>query len=332
MSDAAVVLPFELPVVSRGHAALTPGACAAGLAAAERIAAGLSEFLLVPVRIEARPLPGPARPLAGATRLAIDLAALPGAAVLELESAFVARVVDRFAGGDGQLPAALALTPMEESALELLVLLALDALGSASLPERLLAPRLVRAGAEPESPLVVALDLGAGPERGKGQLLLPPAAVRALGAAVELSAPAARLPLEGRLCQGSASLTAEELAELAPGDVVLTGDDGRAALRFPGGLEIRGRVEEEVFHVEELAVDERTAAFPITLAVELGRVPLTLGDLARLAPGSTLPLPIGRRGLVTLRTGERAVARGELCDVDGAIGVRILSLGDGELP
>jgi hypothetical protein len=332
VSEAALALPFDLPLVSRGHGALTPGACAAGIAAAERIAAALSEFLLVPVRVEGRPLPGLARPLAGAARLALDLAALPGGAVLELEAGFVARVVDRFAGGDGRLPAALALTPMEASALELLVLLALDALGSASIPERLLAPRLVRAGAEPESPLVVALELTAGPERGKGQLLLPHAAVRALGAAVELSAPAARLELEGWLCQGSAALTAEELEALAPGDVVLTTDDGRAALRFPGGLEVRGRLEEEVLIVEELAVNERTAAFPVTLSVELGRVPVTLGDLARLAPGATLALPLGRRGLVTLRAGERAVARGELCEVDGAIGVRILTIGDGELP
>jgi flagellar motor switch/type III secretory pathway protein FliN len=67
-------------------------------------------------------------------------------------------------------------------------------------------------------------------------------------------------------------------------------------------------------------------ALPVVLEVELGRVELTLGELARLEPGAAVPLGLDRRGLVTLRAGERAVARGELIDVDGAVGVRILSV------
>ncbi len=70
------------------------------------------------------------------------------------------------------------------------------------------------------------------------------------------------------------------------------------------------------------------AAVPVLLEVELARVPLPLAELARLEPGAALPLAIDRRGLVTLRVGDRAVARGELVDVDGAVGVRIVSLGD----
>jgi type III secretion protein Q len=73
-------------------------------------------------------------------------------------------------------------------------------------------------------------------------------------------------------------------------------------------------------------MDDRLAEIPVTLEVELARVPLTLADLARLEPGSTLPLCLDQRGLVTLRLGERALARGELVDVDGAVGVRILSM------
>ena len=73
-------------------------------------------------------------------------------------------------------------------------------------------------------------------------------------------------------------------------------------------------------------MDEPLAAIPVMLEVELARVPLTLADLARLTPGSTLPLTLDRRGLVTLRLGERTVARGELVDVEGAVGVRVLSV------
>ena len=53
---------------------------------------------------------------------------------------------------------------------------------------------------------------------------------------------------------------------------------------------------------------------------------VSLRDLARLAPGAVLPLGIDRSGRVTLRIGERAVARGELVEVDGAVGVRIGAL------
>jgi len=73
---------------------------------------------------------------------------------------------------------------------------------------------------------------------------------------------------------------------------------------------------------------ESNALLPVRLEVELARVEVTLADVARLEPGAALPLSIDRRGLVTLRVGERAIARGELVDVDGAVGVRILSLGE----
>ncbi len=69
------------------------------------------------------------------------------------------------------------------------------------------------------------------------------------------------------------------------------------------------------------------ACLPVMLEVELARVALPLAELARLEPGAALPLAIDRRGLVTLRVGDRAVARGELVDVDGAVGVRIVALG-----
>ena len=70
------------------------------------------------------------------------------------------------------------------------------------------------------------------------------------------------------------------------------------------------------------------ASLPILLEVELVRLPLALEELARLEPGFALTLPIDRRGLVTLRVGDRAVAQGELVEIDGCVGVRILSKGE----
>jgi len=68
---------------------------------------------------------------------------------------------------------------------------------------------------------------------------------------------------------------------------------------------------------------EPLSEYPLPLEVELARVPITLAELARLEPGAILPLPIDRRGAVTLKLGDRTFARGELVDVEGAIGVRI---------
>ncbi len=54
----------------------------------------------------------------------------------------------------------------------------------------------------------------------------------------------------------------------------------------------------------------------------------TLGDLARLEPGGALALGVAKDGAVVLRAGERCVARGQLVDIDGALGVRVAQIGE----
>ena len=67
---------------------------------------------------------------------------------------------------------------------------------------------------------------------------------------------------------------------------------------------------------------------PIELAVELARFTISLAELAAVRPGEVLLTgrAVGER--VVLRAGERAVAIGELVDVDGEVGVRVLAVGD----
>jgi len=323
-----MTLPFDLPACSRGFAALDAGARTAGREAAAAAALAVGEVLGVGVSLEGRPRP--VAPSAGAevARLHLELAALPGSAILEVEPTLVARVVEAMAGGHPTTPAAASLSAVEEAALELLVLAALDGASSvAGIGERL-APRLVRAAAPPPSPLAIDLEITAGEVRGRARLLLPPAAVAALAAPPALEEPLLGFPLFASLRGGSAPLLPEELAALAPGDVVVVDPPprGRHRLLFPGGFTAVGPVADGVFQVEETGMDERLAEVPVMLEVELARVPLTLADLARLAPGATLPLHLDQRGLVTLRLGERALARGELVELDGAVGVRIISL------
>jgi type III secretion protein Q len=327
-SHPTMTLPFDLPAISRGHAELEPGVRALGSAAAEAAARAMGEVLGVPVRLHGRARPAAASIGSAVARLPIELAALPGSAWLEVEAALVARIVDRVAGGTGAIPGATTLTPLEASALELLVLAAID--GSAAVPEveDRLAPRLVRDAVAPSSSLLIDVEVTAGDIHGRAWLLVPPSAVRALAGPPELAEPLRSMPVFASLRGGSAPLQPEELAALAPGDVVLLDPppEGRHRLVFPGGFTATGLVGEGTLAVEATSMDVPLAQIPILLEVELARVPLTLADLARLVPGATLPLPVDRRGLVTLRLGERAVARGELVDVDGAVGLRVLSV------
>ncbi len=322
-----MALPFILPVLSRGFSALTPGAREVGRRVAESASRSLSELLGTKVEIAGRPLPAPAVRELGTARVVISLEALPAAAALEVDVRLLARTVERLASGSPRTPAALTPCEVERSVLDLIALVAIDAARSPRLDP--LVPRLTAAGEVASDALAIALELTVGEDRGRGRLLVPAAAIAALGGAVELHGALAALSVTASLREGTSSLAEEELAALAPGDVLLL-DEGtpRAEVVLPGGLALRGRAEGSNFHVEEISMTETQASYPITLSVEVARVSITLGDLARLEPGGALPLGVAMEGAVVLRAGERAIARGQLVEIDGALGVRLAQIGE----
>jgi len=65
---------------------------------------------------------------------------------------------------------------------------------------------------------------------------------------------------------------------------------------------------------------------PVELEIELGRLSLTVAELAGLRAGALLPLRISASEPVLLKVGARAVARAELVDIEGEVGARILEL------
>jgi flagellar motor switch protein FliN len=65
---------------------------------------------------------------------------------------------------------------------------------------------------------------------------------------------------------------------------------------------------------------------PVTLTVELGRVNLTVTQLADLKPGDVVELSRNSRAPVELTSGGRLVARGELILIDADLGVRVTSV------
>jgi type III secretion protein Q len=322
------MLPFDLPRISRGHAELTSAAAALGRETAATVSAALGSLVGGDFRIAGRALPGCREGGGAGVHLSFDLPALPGTATLEIDAAFVAGLVGRMCGDTPVAAGAVSLTRIEVSALELLGLAAAEACARSAPVERALSPRLTRGWAEPASPLVVALDLEALGQAGRAWLLLPPAALRAFGGRPEMSAATEALELCASLRRGSTRVRPEDLTGLGPGDVLLLDADPAPAesMVLPGGYRLRGHLAGEVFHVEEMSMTEIAASIPITLEVELARIPVTLGQLARLEPGASLALPVDRRGLVTLRAGEQALAHGELVEIDGSVGVRIVSL------
>jgi len=160
----------------------------------------------------------------------------------------------------------------------------------------------------------------------------------------------ASLVLSGAQLMGGAQLTLDELQILQPGDLVLldeAADDRRVEVRFgawamvgrrdgttmflegwhcrPGGA---GMASGEILEVgaRQALPQEAIASLPVELVVEAGRLELQVQELTRLQAGDVVTLAGPVLGLVDLRTRDRLVARGELVDVEGRRGVRVLEV------
>jgi flagellar motor switch protein FliM len=67
---------------------------------------------------------------------------------------------------------------------------------------------------------------------------------------------------------------------------------------------------------------------PVQITCEIGRVTLSAREVLELRPGSVLPVGRPLAGPVDLTAGGRVIARGELVDVEGEIGVRVTEVLD----
>ena len=329
------MLPFDLPSVAPALAAVDGALLELGARAARSAALGLSSVLGSEATVRGRLLPGLPE-TAGVELVPIELTALAGVASLSVECAFAARLADRVAGGTGPGGAGGSLSAAERAVVELAVLGALDALSAEPGIEAALAPRLGLRGGVPVRPLCVELTISVAGAQGRALLTLPEAALRAVSGDPSLSPALAGVPVRGSIRSGQAALDPAEAAALEPGDVLLLdpGAGETTSLHLAGALEARGRMAGGSLEVEEVRLPgsggaAEAGATPVLLEVELASVAVPLRELARIAPGAVVPLGIDRSGRVTLRIGERAVATGELVEVDGAVGVRIGSLLEG---
>ena len=168
------------------------------------------------------------------------------------------------------------------------------------------------------------------------------------------------LPLELALVIGESQVKREQLAHLAPGAALLTGQGlwvdeslvGHAVLIAPlsergirvnlqpGGKIVLGEQAVTLNHddpnpnttsngeVKDLT--DTLFEAPVVLRVELGSVSLPARQWALLRKGDILETgqPLGSE--VTLRVAGKAIAQGELLNVEGELGVRITKLLVGE--
>jgi flagellar motor switch/type III secretory pathway protein FliN len=99
-------------------------------------------------------------------------------------------------------------------------------------------------------------------------------------------------------------------------------DDGSLVLR--GGREELGDSPMSE-HDENDALVDAVGDVPLVVRVEVGTVRMTAREWAALAPGDVIDIARRIGDPVTLRVSGVEVARGELVDVEGNVGVRVLS-------
>ncbi len=68
---------------------------------------------------------------------------------------------------------------------------------------------------------------------------------------------------------------------------------------------------------------------PVVVRVEMGAVSMSAGDWMALAPGDVIETGTRVNGPVVLRVAGREVARGELVQIDGRVGVRVMEISSG---
>lgn len=200
---------------------------------------------------------------------------------------------------------------------------------------------------EAESPLTIRLNLSTD---SLGLML-----IAGMSQAVVATTQAAldeHLPLRLRVEVGCTHLTAAELARLVPGDTVMLGhswiDQGAGLWLGWDALGVRVVWEDDHLRVTHLlnsrglsmpTDDHPTPAgdelheldkVPLLLTFDLGERMLSLGDLRALQVGQVLEMGRPLSQAVSVRVNGALIGSGELVDIDGQLGVMLVSLGSAD--
>lgn len=303
---------------------------------------GIGELRLTLGR--AQRLAGPALASRLADPTAAVIAVRAGAAVAHVVAPgeLVRSLGQRLLGGPDELAASRATTPAERGAL----LYAAAAVAAVLAPRAQVEPASLAAVGVAEA-TVIEITVG-GAAIAQLALVVPPAVTvvrrwRGLDALVAQRGPWLDEPdLQVTAVIATVGLTTTEIAGLRRRDVIVVdrvGSPGSVQLRtargwIPAhlasnrtGLTVNGAYERGTF-VQETLGDDAT----IEVQVVAGAVTLSARRLLELAPGQVLSLGAPLGGPVELRLGRRVIGRGELVDVDGELGVRLVAIDEPLVP
>ncbi len=288
-------------------------------------------------------------------------------AALELDPRMAALVCDRALGGEGDDPA-VPVGPLSDVERGALAYVAARTVSAAGLPfvvrgvatsAGTLAGALGDAGA-----VVLPASVWLGEARGLARMWLPERALDAAlrtTAAAPVSAALLALPLTALVEAAWGTIADHELRGLRPGDALLLDESwlrpaangafaGEVRARLAGGhaFRVRCALAPEALRITKIEVGlapgakegtkmepqtktdatSRANDVPLEVSIEIARFTLPLAEVASLAVGEVLATGRGIGERVTLRANGQAVATGELVEVEGEVGMRILSLAD----
>ncbi len=271
----------------------------------------------------------------GAMRFGMRVHPAGSVAVLELDRAFVAGLVERLLHpieNGGRLGAECA------TLAEFVLLSVLDrANQDLAFPFRF---QLFGADSAVEPPretagLEIAFTLRLSGLSGAVRLFLPEILLTGMR---DASTPGARTPLpvcwRFPVVAGCTELTPDELAQVEVGDIVLITPD--AALLWPGdgrrGWRAARSDKESArltiadwFDTEFAMEDKDLDQLPVRIHVVLGEKELVLSELKELTKGSIIELDRAGTDPVRLAVNGKLVGEGELVEIDNKLGVKILS-------
>jgi flagellar motor switch/type III secretory pathway protein FliN len=249
-----------------------------------------------------------------------------GATVTAWAAGAFARVVaQRLLGGPDELAAPRPVTIAERAIWTLVVAAALADLGVAG-------QAYLALDDPPRSGMVVAVDVDVVAEPVTVWLDVPRGLATRLRRR-ELGAWTERTAIDVVVAVARCAVATAALAALAVGDIVTVegvaggvelaiGTGAVAVSAAPGA--VVGTVATEYVPRDMAIADDAH----LELVVALGTTQLSLRQLAELAVGQVVPLGRPLAGPYELRAGGRVLGRGELVDIDGELGVRVVSLGD----
>jgi type III secretion protein Q len=186
-----------------------------------------------------------------------------------------------------------------------------------------------------------------------GRAAIPPALHTRLMALWDgrapIATPRAGLVVPVAVRVATTEITARDLRSLMPGDalvpdstrlphLVAVAAEYQAWLLVPGkgGAAATGaRARAAALGLQEWTMEQAALPadaagiddIPIRVAFELGRVEMTVGELAGVGPGHVIPLAADPlRGPVDVMANGRRIGRGEIIEVNGVLAIRILSL------